>query len=311
MQRENFKEELAVRYLLGDLTDDEQVEVEDRAFADHQYMERMLAVEDDLIDNYLRGSLSQLQRDQFEKRFLTSEQRRQKIEFARALAEVSSRSVPASQQVTSSSSSSSWEAFIGLLRNLSPVVKFSLATASLVGVIGVGWLIGQTITLRRELKRPSQEQAVNEPSRPAEPQPEPKQPAQAQPAQPQPAPPPAPPAAPPTLATLVLFPGISRSASDLPRLVIPQTSHLTRLEVGLERTDDYRNFGVEVRSSQGRVVWRRDRLQPQQSQAGRIINLLVPGSVFRTGQYELALKGSTDDQKTEDVRFYYFDVRKP
>src|SRR4030095_11859850 len=125
MQRESFKEELAVRYLLGDLTDDEQVEVEDRAFADHQYMERMLAVEDDLIDNYLRGSLSERERSQFEKRFLASDHRRQKIEFARALAEVSSKSAePADQEATF------WESLIGFLRSLSPVFKFSLATAS-------------------------------------------------------------------------------------------------------------------------------------------------------------------------------------
>jgi hypothetical protein len=145
MRRETFKEELAVRYLLGDLTDDEQVEVEDRAFADHQYMERMLAVEDDLIDNYLRGSLSQLQRDQFEKRFLTSEPRRQKIEFARALAEVSSRrAAPADHEATF------WESLIGSLRTLSPVFRFSLAAASLAAIIGVGWLIGQRVTLRRK-----------------------------------------------------------------------------------------------------------------------------------------------------------------
>jgi len=296
MQREYFKEELAVRYLLGDLTDDEQVEVEDRAFADHQYMERMVAVEDDLIDNYLRGSLSQLQRDQFEKRFLTSEPRRQKIEFARALAEVSSRrAAPADHEATF------WESLIGSLRTLSPVFRFSLAAASLAAIIGVGWLVGQRVTLRREVKQLQAEkrdtQTPQETPKEVVAQREPERPAPSQPAR-------------PTIASIMLLPGISRSAAVRPRLAIPQTAQLVRLEVVLERTDDYKNFRVEIRNPQGQEAWTKDRLHSQQSRAGRVINLVIPRSVFRAGQYELALKGSVDDQTTEDLRYYYFDVGK-
>jgi hypothetical protein len=296
MQRESFKEELAVRYLLGDLTDDEQVEVEDRAFADHQYMERMLAVEDDLIDNYLRGSLSERERSQFEKRFLASDHRRQKIEFARALAEVSSRrAAPADQEAPF------WESLLGFLRSLSPGLKFSLATASLVAIIGAAWLIGQKITLRREVK-PFQAEKRDTQTRQETPkevvaQREPERPAPSQPAR-------------PTMASIMLLPGISRSAAERPRLAVPQTAQLIRLQVVLECTDDYRSFKVELRNPQGQEAWTKDRLHAQQSRAGRVINLVIPRSVFRSGQYELALKGSVDNQATEDLRYYYFDVRK-
>ena len=74
-----------VRYLLGDLTEQEQVEVEERAFRDQHYLLEIEAVECDLIDDYVRGALSEHQRRQFEERFFASAERRHKLKFARAL----------------------------------------------------------------------------------------------------------------------------------------------------------------------------------------------------------------------------------
>src|SRR5215831_11201699 len=81
-------------YLLGNLSEEEQVRVEDRAFADPRYLEAVEAAEADLIDAYVRGELPQSDRRQFESRFLTSPQRRNKIEFARALAAVTAELEP-------------------------------------------------------------------------------------------------------------------------------------------------------------------------------------------------------------------------
>ncbi len=295
MRAETLKEELMVRYLLGDLPDDQQIELEDRAFADRQCMENLLAVENDLIDNYVRGSLSETQRSQFESRFLTSNERRQKVEFARALAEVSARQPEVEAPVTF------WQSLADWLRSLNPALQVSLAAASLAAIIGVTWLIRQTVTPPLEVKEIAKTEPMPGPLPTEARRPEPEQPPQ--PAQPPPAPP-------PTIASLVLLPGTSRSASERPKLVIPQAASLTRLQVGLERTDDYKGFGVEIRNSQGREIWKRDGLRPQPSRAGRTINLIIPRSLFPTGQYELALKGLTADKKAEDVRYYYFEVNR-
>ena len=88
-----LNEGFIVRYLLGDLSEQEQIEVEDRAFSDPYYLQNILAVEADLIDEYVRGGLLENQRRQFETRFLASSERRQKVEFARALARVAGESV--------------------------------------------------------------------------------------------------------------------------------------------------------------------------------------------------------------------------
>lgn len=88
----NLNEELIARYLLGELTEEQQVEIEDRAFSDEEYLASITSVEDDLIDEYVRGGLSAAKRQRFESRFLASAERRKRVEFARALRIVVSES---------------------------------------------------------------------------------------------------------------------------------------------------------------------------------------------------------------------------
>ena len=51
-------ETIIARYLLGELSDEQQIEIEDRAFADKSYLASITAVENDLIDEYVRNELS-------------------------------------------------------------------------------------------------------------------------------------------------------------------------------------------------------------------------------------------------------------
>jgi hypothetical protein len=67
---------------------------------------------------------------------------------------------------------------------------------------------------------------------------------------------------------------------------------------------------VEIRTAQGHEVWTQDNLRPRQSRAGRVVNLVIPGSALSAGEYELALKGVIDNQNTEDLRYYYFNALK-
>jgi hypothetical protein len=336
MEKDSYNEELIERYLLGDLADDEQVRLEDRAFSDHRYMQDVLAVEGDLIDDYVRGALSEHKRRQFESRFLASHERRQKVEFARALAKVASESAlgeTVSQPIIAPARVSWWNSFLALLRDANPAMKFSLAAASLLLVVGIPWLLMQTVRLRGELRqlqaerqtqqtrqetlerqaadagvrteeltaRLEQEQKLRERSeelaRQLEQEKDRLSLSQKESSQ-------------PTIASLILLPGISRSESNRPKLALPQAARLARLQIGLEREDDYPSFRVELRTAQGQQVWAQDRLRPRQSRAGRILNLTIPGSALGAGSYELALKGVIDQQKTEDVRYYYFDVLK-
>ena len=328
METGSTNEELIVRYLMGDLSEDEQTWLEDRAFSDRDYMRNIMAVESDLIDEYARGGLSDSERQRFERLFLASAERQRKVEFARALAQVIPEATTEgdAQPTLAPAPASWWNSFITSLRGLNPAFKFSMAVAALTLVIGVWWLITETVRLRAQVARLQaerqtrqrqeeilQRQAAGERERSeglaAQLQRERERSEEL------------------SrqierdhsgekstglsfIASLFLPPGISRGDAVRPKLVVPQSARLVRLQIGLEREDDYQSFRVELRTAQGQEVWTQDQLRSRQSRAGRVINLIIPGGVLGSGQYELALKGALSPQQIEDVRYYYFDVSK-
>ena len=79
MRSEPIDEALLVKYLLGSLTEEEQADVEDRTFANPDFLIAVEAAEADLIDAYVRGDFSETERRSFEQRFLVSPERRKKV----------------------------------------------------------------------------------------------------------------------------------------------------------------------------------------------------------------------------------------
>ena len=331
METKSINEGLIVRYLLGDLPEEEQAWLEDRAFSNREYMQNIAAIENDLIDEYVRGELTDPERQRFERRFLVSPERRRKVEFARALARIVPDALTEddTQPAMIFAPTSWWNSFITSLKSLGPAFKFSMAAAAVTLVIGVSWLITETIRLRAQVAqlqaerqtRQRQEatllqQSADERARSenlaAQLQRERERRERSE-----------------ELArqlerdrsrdgsigesliaTVFLPPGISRSAANRPKLVTSESAQMVRLRIGLDREDTYQSFRVELRTAQGQVIWTQDNLHPRQSRAGRVINLVIPRNVLGTGEYELTLKGVIDRQNTEDLRYYYFDAIK-
>lgn len=73
------------RYLLGELSEDELAQVEEKYFADEDFFAQILDAENSLVDSYVSGNFSAIERSRFEERFLTTPQRRQKVKFAQSL----------------------------------------------------------------------------------------------------------------------------------------------------------------------------------------------------------------------------------
>jgi hypothetical protein len=73
------------RYLLGDCTELEKIEIERRYFADESSFEELLAREDELTYEYLSGELARADREKFERRFVRTQAGPERLAFARAL----------------------------------------------------------------------------------------------------------------------------------------------------------------------------------------------------------------------------------
>jgi hypothetical protein len=79
------RDERLVDYLLGRLPDAEAEPYDERSIADDEFVWRLRAVENDLIDAYVTGSLTGETLQRFETVYMASPRRRDRVMFARTL----------------------------------------------------------------------------------------------------------------------------------------------------------------------------------------------------------------------------------
>ncbi len=306
MRTERVDEDFLLKYLLGTLPEEQQVQVEDRALSDAVYREALEAAEADLIDSYVRGELSPSDRRAFEQRFLASPQRRNKVEFARALARVSAEFSGA--QALRPNRVFSWHILLSRIGTWNPALQLAGAMAVLLCVTGVSVLIVQNAGMRSRLstleaqRRESEnrekalrQQLAEEQARAVQ---QPKQsPAERS-------------GTTPLLASLVFVPGLARAERDVQELALNPSGQLARLEVQLESRDEFPRYRAELRTAAGDEVLIRGNLARYRSAAGFSVSLDVPATALAPGEYELALKGINGGQAS-DIGFYYFRVKRP
>jgi hypothetical protein len=299
MESERVDEALLVKYLLGDLSESEQVQVEDRAFADADYLGALEAAEADLIDAYVRGGLSQSERRAFERRFLTSHSRWSKVEFARALARVAEDSPQPERQA-------SRQTFVSLIRAWSPSLRFAAAFAVLIFVAGSSLLLLQNTAMRSRmavLERQRHELEIREQGLRRQLGEDQSRAGIAQ-QQPQPSK-----AGMPIVASLVLLSGLSRAETRVEQLVLAESAQIAHIEIQLEARDDYPRFRAELRTRRGEEILTHGNLPRRRTNAGYAVSFDVPASALAAGEYELSLKGIAGQQAPVDIGYYYFRVR--
>jgi len=82
----NADETLLRRYLLGTVTPQSREGLEARLFSDDKlFWERISIAEDELVGDYVQDALDSEERRDFERHFLCTDERRAKVEFAKAL----------------------------------------------------------------------------------------------------------------------------------------------------------------------------------------------------------------------------------
>jgi hypothetical protein len=320
-------EELLVQYLLGKLPEAKQVEIEDLAFQDWQYLQQLQDVENDLIDEYVRGEIPPEQRVEFERHFLASAERRRKVEFARALATASPEPEKAEvvrPAVTKTRETGKENFLVAFIRRLTPMPAFALTAAALALVVGGIWLLTDRSRLRSQLsdlkaarqaddtkRRELEAQLANEKERSqvltAQIQQQQKEPDNGAQHQQRESATPTPSSA---IVALALLPGLPRGSTNVPKLELTSATGTVRLQVGLDPQDDYQRFRVELNTQQGKLAWSQANLSAHTTRMGRAVILNLPAKTLQAGRYELALKGTNAAGASEDLGYYYFEVVK-
>jgi hypothetical protein len=319
-------EELISRYLLGELPEEQRVEIEDRAFSDKDYLASITAVENDLIDEYVSGELSAADRQRFEIRFFASAERRKRVEFAKTLRTVVSESHAPEKKPIHDAQGWSWrDSLYAFISGLNPAARLAFATAAILLIVGAAWLFTETWRLRRQVSQlqaekqsgQSLQQALDAERKRSEElnarlnqekeQREQTDESLRQLTETTEATKPAPP---PVFASLTLLPGLSRGGGQKPNLDLSNDVRLVRLQIGIDPEEQYKSFAVELRTVAGRGVWNRENLAARTRRGTRAVGLTLPATVLKSGEYELRLRGLTEGGGSEDVGFYYFNVRK-
>jgi hypothetical protein len=135
-------EERIIAYLLGAMAEEERERFEEDCFSREQWPEELSLVEDDLVDDYLRGGLGAEQRRLFVQNYLTTEARRARVAVAAALLRHAAEGPDASQEAAAvtpavPAPAGWWRSLVGGRPWAS---AFAAVLAVAVAAAGVWWL---------------------------------------------------------------------------------------------------------------------------------------------------------------------------
>jgi hypothetical protein len=298
MKEQILDEELARRFLLGQLSPEEQGRIEELAFTDPQSFAFLEAAEDDLIDEFVYDDLSYEERDSFQKHFLAQPGRREHLRMARALQHNLERDEPTPRSL--------WER----LRQwfyLSGLLIPATVGAALVVVAGLGLYV-----IRKQTSNPPPQLAEQHPS----PLPTPTSTASQTPIQSSPSPSPSPkgnenktpqpahrPASP---IYAMLDPGGSVRSEGAGDKEVSLSSNLAGFELPLVSDKSYRSYDATLKTN-GRVMKTWSKLTPTRSGSIKVIRLSLPSNQLQGSQrYQFALDGLAANGDIQHVADYFF-----
>jgi hypothetical protein len=322
-------DEKIVAWLLGDLDEEEEMQLEEEYLWDEEKFKQLKQIQYDLIDLYVRGKLTENQRKRFEEQFLSSPWQHRRIAFARALTDYSSKlstskieseetaqakpvnSKPANTEVTPW-----WRSiFFGFSPSIS---RYSFASLALLLTVGGSWLLLEVFHLRsiiselqsrqsdkrleleilKERTRADQlaqelqkerELRVRLESGANEEQKTEKV---------------------PSLIAFILRPGMVRGNNGINLLAIPSGVSTIELKLDFSSEVDYKSFRVQLNTAEGNEMLSKDQLQSRASGNRRQVILRLSSSLLENDDYAIKLTGMTADGEYEDITNYSFRVEK-
>ena len=315
-------EQNVTRYLLGELSQPEQVALEEKYFSNPELFDEITKVESKLVDDYVRGRLSPEVLKQFERFYLAHPERRERVKFAEALAtRLDQIDVRGAIPEPPGGALPRWKKWVALPWGLRPVSALSVALGSLLLVLVSAWLFVEARQVRRELaqaqaaltsqeqrERTLQEQLVDERSRSDEMAAELERLRTQLASRPTTSPPQS---TIPAFVSFLIRVGSIRGADAGPAgtLVIPAGTAEVRLQVRL-REHNYPAYIAVLQAVGGAEIVNRQNIKPSTGKSGATFTLKVPASRMSTGDYILTLKATTDRGDVEDLSKSIFRVEK-
>ena len=308
MKERSYNRELLKEYLLSALSAEETERLDELSFTDDWFVQELRAVEDDLVDAYVRGELDSRLRTQFETRYLSSPLRQEKVGLAKALHhyEPESRKLVVQQRDQPSALRPFFPQFL-----TTRAWQWTFAAVLLVLIGLSGWLIFQE---RRVNQVPQSELARNsaEKDRVASVNPshelgpdltkpsadttseEKKKPE---------------PGVAVEIASIALAPQV-RSETAVPAVSVKSATGYVAVGLDLE-PNEYSLYRVELlRQSTREVLWRANNLSSRKHDGDQTVNVRLPAGLLSSESYVLRVSGLSKTGGSEFISDYRFRVVK-
>ena len=325
LSQQSNREEVAVRYLLGTLSETEREQLEEQYFSDDDEFENFEIAEDEAVDRYVRGKLTAREVESFEKILASSPRLVERVKLARIL----TNQIESRQQASEAKSQpvvekmSWWSRWFGSGLQLTPAFRAAMVSATVLILLAGSGLIAGWINSRRDAQRLANEKAqielqiarlqtdiANEKARTTDlgKNLQTKQDALT--------------AMEKQLEELrARVPGDSRSTSTATIFtpIMLQSGSLrgggsksdfsllpnsSAVEITLQlRTNDYPTYNVLVQTPEGRPVHRASGLRPRDSGSGPTISFRVAATKLRAGDYIVYLKSGSSNLTVDDFSF--------
>ena len=308
MKERSHNRQLLKEYLLSALSAEETERLDELSFTDDWFVQELRAVEDDLVDAYVRGELDARLHTQFETRYLSSPLRQEKVALAKALHhyEPESRKLVVQQRDQPSALRPFFPQFL-----TTRAWQWTFAAVLLVLIGLSGWLIFQkrrvnqvpqselarnsaekdrvasvnpSHELQPDLTKPSAETISEEKKKPE-------------------------PGVAVEIASIALAPQV-RSETAVPAVSVKSATGYTAVGLDLE-PNEYSLYRVELlRQSTQEVLWRANNLSSRKHDGDQTVNVRLPAGLLRSESYVLRVSGLSKTGGSELISDYRFRVVK-
>jgi hypothetical protein len=286
------QEKQMVQYLLGQLSEQEQAELERQYLVDDALFEALLAIEGELRDTYARGMLSRADRQAFEQRLLILPHQKEKQKFAQTLRQyLAQEGTPAGALAHVIAK---WNSLLRILGAQPRTVLIPVLSVTLVVLVGGSWWLVRKGMQSSRNAPATTSTASAPPGQAPEPQLQTSTHAPEQEA---------------GTVAFVLTPGLIRGGVQESRpLVIPAGVSRVRLETRFD--GDYSSYEAVLQTAEDKRIWSEGNLNAEIFPGGKRVFLDLSTSLLPPGDYILTLRGLTVSGRPETVAEYAFRVDK-
>jgi hypothetical protein len=308
-------DDLLVRFLLDEMSEEERVQIENRFLADNEFFESLLAAESALLDQYAQGKLSGHKLKQAQSLFESSSSQKRDVEFTKELIAAVRETHVANDLVAAASVAPQ------VLQSPvagSNVTRFGWALALLLCISLLIWTVflyssrrsleAQRLAAERSAQEARQKlneqletggelnkqlQAEIERRTQAE-----ELLAQMQTRQP------------PEITSILLFSAASERGGQGDGIAkFKPGSRLVQIQLYVDEPEKYKRYRVKLSTVSNREIWKNDSIGADQIRHDRL-SLLLQAQLFEHEDYKIQLKGQAADGSFVYVADYTFKVRK-